>query len=107
PVVSGFVPLVPDKTGAHGRDLPRCECRHARVPPEAELSQGLRDLYGVLAAAIDHEERSGQCVFRPATVGGRAESRISPRTGPDVGKRIDLGVRMCFLVADKRTECGS
>ena len=41
-------------------------------------------------------------ILRSAAVGRRAEARIAPGAGPDVGQRIDLGVGVRFLVADQR-----
>src|SRR5262245_13402922 len=47
---------------------------------------------------VHSEDCSYQRVLRASAVSGRAESRIAPRAGPHVRRRVDLGVVMSLLV---------
>src|SRR5690348_18012244 len=71
------------------------------MSPESQTALFGRDNDGMLTWAIDHEQRAGHRIFRPAAICGRTETGIAPRAGP-VLVRIDLGVRKRLFIADKR-----
>ena len=102
-IVRVNVPLVAENSGGKRGDLTRPECGNAGVSPEAHSAVGLRNHDGVISRRAHAEKRAAQCVFRAASVGGRAETRVAPSAGPDgsVG-RIDHGIRQRFLVTDQR-----
>ncbi len=77
--------------------------RDRRVAPEAVARELGRDLDRILAIGVDHEDRPGESVLRPTSVGRRTEPGIAPGAGPGrVG--IDLRSRLRLLVGDERGE---
>src|SRR5260221_1543429 len=102
-IVRVNVPLVAENSGGKRGNLARPKRGNAGVSPEAYSAVGLRNRDGVISRRAHAEKRAAQCVFRAASVGGRAETRVAPSAGPDgrVG-RIDHGIRSRFLVADQR-----
>ena len=96
-----FVPFVAERVRCQrGRRAGRQRIESG-VAPESERAHfgGNGDR---VRAAVDRPDRAGQCVFRPAAVGRRAEARVAPRPGP-LRRRIDLRVVERFLVADERS----
>src|SRR6266436_2270690 len=100
-IVRVNVPRVAENSGGKRGDLTRPECGNAGVSPEAHSAVGLRNRDGVISRRAHAEKRAAQCVFRAASVGGRAETRVAPSAGPDgsVGS-IAHGIRRPFLVPD-------
>src|SRR5262249_53351837 len=106
-VVQIFIPLVTDCAGADGGDLTRRLGRDRRIAPEAELAHRFWRLDRVKRRTVHSKDCAYHRVFRASAVGGRAESRIAPRAGPNIRQRVDLGVRVSFLVAHQSPELGS
>ena len=98
-VVQVFVPFVPERVRCERGGGSRREGAERRVAPESQRAEFRRDADRV-RAAVDRPDRAGECVFRAAAIGGRAEARIAPRAGP-FRRRVDLGVVERFLVADE------
>src|SRR3954451_6714448 len=96
-----LVPFVSEGSGRKAERRGRVhERRRGRVVPETELSLRLRDFDRAGLVPVDFEDRAAQRVLRAPSVRGWAESRIAPCAGP-LGRRIDLRVRVRFLVADQ------
>src|SRR5205085_2011172 len=105
-IVEVLFPLVPERARGQRAYVAGRHPGNARVTPEAQARDTARDDDGIVADAIDGEQRALELVLGPASVVGRAEPRIAPSAGPRAGHRIDLRVRVRLLVADERAARG-
>ena len=101
-VVEVLVPLGTEDARRQRVDLAGGERCDGGVAPEAHLAVARRHQHGVVAVAVHREDGAVDRVLGTAAVRGRAEARVTPRAGPHVGQRIDLGVGVRLLVADQR-----
>ncbi len=105
-VVEILIGLVPDRVLGQSRGRTRRQAGDGCVAPEAHLAVGGRDRDGEVAV-VGHVGGAGQRVLRPATVGRRALTWVTPGTGP---YRRVLGVHhveIGLLVGDHRPVRGA
>jgi len=103
-VVEVLIPLGAERTGGQRRAATDWQRGDPRVSPERLRRKGLRNCNcGVRRTAVDGEDGSRQRVFWSSAVGGWAEPRIAPCSGPRRGiGRVDHRVGVGLLVADER-----
>src|SRR5438552_18056575 len=84
-VVEVFFPLVAERARGQRAHVAGCHPGDARVAPETQARNAARDDDGIIANAVDREQRALELVLGPACVVGRAEPRIAPSAGPRAG----------------------